>query len=254
LLTFLRFFLGSIIITPFLVKEGKMTKPSVRVVLLSFIMVLNTIAYSFGIRLTTATIGQILFSAIPILTALASFLFIKERIGLRKIIGVSIGFLGTVFIILLPVIGKHTAFNGNLLGNMLVFISAICLAWYSVLSKKFHTHYSPLYLTALFIYLTALTNGLLAIPELLANYNFLNTIPFLGWIGVLYVGTFGILFFLLYQYAVKHGSPIIASTSNYLSPVVAFVVASILLGERLTGGFIAGALLALLGVYIVTVG
>ncbi len=207
-----------------------------------------------GVLCSTATIGQILFSAVPILTALASFLFIKERIGLRKIIGVSIGFLGTVFIILLPVIGKHTAFNGNLLGNMLVFISAICLAWYSVLSKKFHTHYSPLYLTALFIYLTALTNGLLAIPELLANYNFLNTIPFLGWIGVLYVGTFGILFFLLYQYAVKHGSPIIASTLNYLSPVVAFVVASILLGERLTGGFIAGALLALLGVYIVTVG
>jgi len=46
----------------------------------------------------------------------------------------------------------------------------------------------------------------------------------------------------------------IASTTNYLSPIVAFLVAFILLGERLTPGFIIGAFFALLGVYTITIG
>jgi len=253
-LAFFRFFLGSLFITPFLYRERKiLIKPSGFVLFLTLLMVINPIVYTFGVGLTTVTISQTLFSAVPLLTAFFSFLFLKEIIHKQKFIGIIIGFIGTLIIIVLPVFGK-SAFSGNFTGNVLVTISAFCLAIYSVQTKKIHQQYSPLYLTALFIYATAFIAGILSIPQFISHPALLIHTPLLGWIGTLYIGTFGILFFLLYQYAIKYGSPIIASTTNYLSPAVAFLSSSIFLGERLTLGFLIGVMFTLAGVYMVTIG
>lgn len=251
--TFFRFLLGSFVITPFfLIDKTRRNKPTLQVILLSLIMVINTTAFAFGIHLTTATVGQTLFAGVPILTALISYMFLKHVIGIKKTIGVSIGFIGTLLIIVLPVLQKHVAFSGNLTGNLLIFTSSVCLAVYSILSKQFHQKYSPTYLTAVFIYMTALANGVLAIPELFSHYQWISHTSISNWIGLVYSGSFGVLFFLLYQAAVKHGSALMASTINYLSPITAFIFAFLLLGEKVTGGFILGAILVLIGVFFVT--
>ncbi len=250
--TFLRFFIGSIVITPLLLKEGKIIKPTFFVILISFLMVINPSIYTFGIHLTSVTIGQTLFSATPIATALFAFLIYKQTFTLRKTIGIFLGFIGAIIIILLPVIESHSAFSGNFLGNLFICVSVVSLALYSVLTKKLQDTFSPIYLTALFIYSTAIVNFFLAIPEIIQKPAFLTSISVSGWLGLIYAGSFGIFFFLFYQYAIKHGSAVIASTSNYLSPVVAFLVAFFLLSERLTTGFVIGAIFALVGVYLTT--
>ncbi len=251
--TFFRFLLGSFVITIVLYKEKvAIPKPTFAVTLLTMIQVINPIIYTYGVRLTTATISQTLFSATPILTAIIAYFIIQDRLPFQKIIGIAIGFIGTLIIVFLPIIGTHSAFNGNLLGNIYVSVAVVCLAVYSVLSKQFQKTYSPLWLTAYFIYITTCVSGILAIPEFVKNHAFWTSTTLLGWSGVMYAGCIGILFFLFYQYAIKYGSPTIASVSNYLSPVVAFFVASLLLGEKLTIGFVIGALLALFGVFLVT--
>lgn len=251
--TFLRFLIGSICVTPFLLKEGKTKKPTLAVLFLSLMMVLNPSFYTFGIRLTTVTVSQTLFASVPILTVFLAYFIIREEIPLRKAVGVAIGFIGTIIIILLPVVNKYSAFSGNFIGNLFVSVSVTCLAFYSVLTKKLQDRYTPIYLTSLFIYLTAILNGFLALPEILSKPNFLTNIHLVGWLGLLYAGSFGVSFFLLYQYAIKHGSPVIASTSGYLSPIFAFIFAFFLLGEQLTSGFIIGSAFALVGVYLVTI-
>ncbi len=251
--TFIRFLVASIVITPFLLREKNgLRRPSVGVIFLSLIQVVNVIAYSFGLHLTTATTAQMLFSSTPVLTALVLFLLFRERLGRNKLLGVGVGFVGTVLIILLPALERHSAFRGSIIGNLLVFIAVICLAVYSVLSKRFHHLYSPLYLTAMFIYLATMVTALLAIPELLAHPAWWRATMAVAWLGVVCAGVLAAFFFVLYQYAVKHGSAVIASMTQYLAPVVTFIIASFLLGERVTVGFVVGALLALTGVYLAT--
>lgn len=250
---FFRFFLGSLVISVFLYKERKsFVKPTLIVTLLTLIQVVNPIIYTYGVRLTTATISQIVFSTVPIMTAILTFFLFKDKLPLQKIIGIVIGFIGAMIIIFLPVLEAHSVFSGNLLGNFFIVISAICLTVYSIFSKRFHKVYSPLYLTAYFIYITAFISGLLAIPELIKYPSFWYETPLMGWIGVLYAGIIGVLFFLFYQYAVKYGTPTIASVTNYVSPVITFLFAAVLLGERLTFGFMVGALFAFVGVFLVS--
>ena len=254
--TFVRFLIASIVITPFLLWEFKQNKnfrkPSSSVIWLSAIQVVNVTAYAFGISLTTATSAQMLFSATPVLTALALYWLTHERLGKSKLLGVGIGFIGAVLIILLPGLETKAVFNGSIAGNLLVFISVNCLAIYAVLSKKFHHLYSPLYLTSLFIYMTTIVTAVLSVSELSAHPAWWELTLVMTWVGVTMAGVLGALFFVLYQYAIKLGSPVIASLTQYLAPIVTFVIASFLLGERVTGGFILGASLALVGVYLAT--
>ncbi len=254
--TFIRFLIASIAITPFLLIELRQKqnfhRPSKKVIWLSLIQVVNTIAYSFGVHLTTATSAQMLFSAAPVLTTLALFWLLRERLGKNKILGVGIGFVGTILIILLPALESSAAFNGNVAGNLLVFVAVICLAVYSVLSKQFHHMYSPLYLTSLFIYMATIATAFLAVPDFITHPGWWQSTVAMAWFGVALTGALGATFFLLYQYAVKHGSAVIASLTQYLAPIVTFTIASLLLSEQLTVGFVVGAVLALMGVYLAT--
>ena len=68
-----------------------------------------------------------------------------------------------------------------------------------------------------------------------------------------YVGIFGgAVYYLLYQYAIKHGTPLIASMTMYLQPTATFLWAFFLLSERLTIGIVIGGLLAIGGAWMVT--
>ena len=59
-------------------------------------------------------------------------------------------------------------------------------------------------------------------------------------------------YYLLYQYAIKHGGSVFASMVFYLLAIFAFFFAFLLLGEGLTIGLVAGGILVLLGIYLTT--
>jgi len=58
------------------------------------------------------------------------------------------------------------------------------------------------------------------------------------------------VWYLLYQYIIKHSSPLTASTILYLQPAATFIWAFLLLGEQVTRGFLIGTALAFLGIYL----
>lgn len=59
-------------------------------------------------------------------------------------------------------------------------------------------------------------------------------------------------FAFLRFYVIKLGGSVFASMGFYLTPVFAFLAAFVLLGEKLTSGFLFGGTLALLGIYLTT--
>jgi len=236
--TFLRFFIAFLCIFPsFLKEKPKLDRNTVSIVVFSLFAVANVTLFAFGIRLTSALIGQMLYASVPIIVAIFSFFFLKDKSSTRKIVGVFLGFAGTVLIIFLPVISKSSIFQGSLLGNLLIITAVVCYSIYTTLSKPMQKKYSPTYLTTMF-FLTASVIGLgLGLSEIENIKNLITILTFNSILSVLYVSFLGsFVYYLLYQYAIKHSSPLIASMLFYVQPVATFVWASALLGEKLTVG------------------
>ncbi len=250
---FLRFAIAFLFFTPLLIRKKIQFHKNIRgVIFLSLLLTSNIMLFNFGVQRTTATIGQMLYTVTPIITAVLSYLLLDEKFNPKKILGIIVGFMGTLIIIILPLIETTSSFKGDLVGNLLIFIGVICTAIYAVFSKKFQKNYSPTDLTFYFVSVTLVTQLFLASTELSTYQVWLSNVSKEALFGLVYVGVLGTAgFYLLYQFIIKRSTPLIASSSLYLQPIAAFVWAAILLKEGLTFGFIIGAILTFLGVLLI---
>lgn len=249
---FIRFLIAGFIISPFLFKKNFLSALR-KLFLFSMLGSLNIIFFILGIKTTTATIGTLLYTGVPLLTALFLFVLFKERLNKRKIAGIAIGFLGVSLVALLPVIEKGTNFSGDLLGNTLIGIGVISWSLYIAYSKKKLQSFSPFIVTASFIWVTCCILFPLFIVDLVLHPNWWKNITASGILSLSYITIVStIIIYLFNQYAIKHGGSILASMQFYLLPIFAYLAAFFLLGEQLTLGVIVGGLLALLGVYVTT--
>ena len=249
--TLIRFFLSLIFIVFVTQKMPKINKKTLPVICLSLLSTLNIVLFAFGIKMTTATVAQALYAAVPVITALLTAKLLKEKLTTSKVAGIILSLVGFAIIILLPILGKSDVFQGNLVGNLLIFIGVISYSFYTTLSKRYQKEYSPTQLTAFFFLTTTLAQLILVPFEIYGKHNWISlvniqTIVALGYIIVLAT----ILSYWLYQYIIKIGGSIMASMSLYISPVATFAWSAILLGEKLTVGLLIGGLLALVGVWI----
>ncbi len=86
---------------------------------------------------------------------------------------------------------------------------------------------------------------------------FQPTVPILsisikGWAVILYLVVFGsIISFVAFIYSMKKLPPAIASLYAYINPLVAMVVAALVVDEKLTINILWGAIVTLIGVYLV---
>lgn len=207
----------------------------------------NIFIFVFGVKLTTASVAQMIYTFAPLLAGILSYFMLGEKIGTKKIIGVVLGFLGTLFIILLPVITGDSHIGGAFVGNLLVLCAVISHSIYTVLSKTKQKEFSPIEITASSaVFITLLS--LLLIP---ASGGRLALPPAHSLFPILYTSVAGTaIFFLVYQYIIKISSPLVASTVLYLQSVFTFIWAILLLDEKITMGLIAGMVLVFVGVYI----
>ncbi len=70
---------------------------------------------------------------------------------------------------------------------------------------------------------------------------------------ILHLGTLvTVATFTLHQWAIKYTSATTASLSTYIGPIFAVTANSILLGEKITPGFVAGAAIVFAGILIIS--
>lgn len=252
--TLLRFGLASLFFIPLLKKEQKITlKSFFEIAIVCILSTANIILFSFGIKLTTASAGQTLYAGVPIIVAVLSYLVLREKINKNKSIGIFLGFIGTMIIIFLPMIGKSNLVTGGLAGNLLIFIGAISYSFYNVYSKKIQKKYSPIQITFVFSLLTVL---IVLVPSTIevtkGNYWWIK-LPGQIILAVLYVSILGTsIYYLMSQYAIKYGSPVVASMILYLQPIMTIFWAAILLGEKITSGFVIATIMIFIGAYLTT--
>lgn len=255
--TFVRFFVSFLIILPLFLYRAKprLNKISAKLFYLSLLQTVNIFLFAYGIKLTMASVGQIIYSFTPILVSLMSFYSLREKISFKKIIGVVLGFIGVNLIVAIPFFINKSSSNASnaFLGNLLIFVGCISYSYYMVLSKKLLKTYSPIWLTVTFIFTTALLS-LIFIPLELSSLKPLAFYldPTILWpvFYVVIVGT--VMAYLLQQYAIDRGTPLIASLMQYFFPASTLIWSYFILGEKLDVFLGAGLILILTGAWLVT--
>lgn len=194
-----------------------------------------------------ATTLSLLMSTAPITTILFGF-FIGEKPGLRGAAGVLLGMAGAGLIILsMSRVGRELAEPPwPYYGELMVLLAGSCWAAYTVLGKEPSRRVgglvsTTLAVTAANIYFAA------GIPTLAAA----GLPPWPGMLAMLYVGivpTAG--GFALWYYALRQMDAGRLAILQYLNPAMAFLMALVLLEERLTWGAIVGLALVVVSVQI----
>ncbi len=99
----------------------------------------------YGVSLTSAVSAGVIMASIPAMIACLSFVFLRERIGVRVWGGVACAALGIGLFSLskAKLLGQDTltpvadlASNASWLGDLLVFGAVVCEASYAVIGKK----------------------------------------------------------------------------------------------------------------------
>lgn len=253
-IAFYRFGLAALIIIPwFLYNRPKHMGHVLRDVLpIAILSTANISLFFVALNKTTANAASIIYAATPILTAMLSPFLINERITKQKFMGIILGLIGVLFILVLPALNKTDVLVGDVSGNILVFIAACSWALYTIGSRYLiiQKHYEPITISAISISLTAFVTFILSlatstihIPRMVSHPQTLLLVSHLALFA-----TIGM--YLLYQYAIKHLSATTASLSNYIGPIFGFTINAIVLGERMTLGFIFGSFIVLIGVFL----
>ncbi|MCL4354750.1 DMT family transporter [Patescibacteria group bacterium] len=254
-LSFIRFTLAFLFMLPFLLKEKNGgVKHVLRLSLpISLLSSTNVLLFAYGIARTSADFASIIYTIVPLLVAILSYFILKERFTLHKILGILIGFTGIIFIIILPIIQKGANSSGDFLGNLLIFIASISWAGYAIGSRYLSSkNVSALSLASTSFFSAAVLSFMLTIftakKDFVSPLFNLNTALLILLLSCVTT----VASFMLYQWAIKHSSATTASLNQYLQPVFTFTFAAIVLGEKLTGEFLIGAILVFAGVFIAT--
>ncbi len=233
------------------VKQQKIhLKDFPRIVVAAFFGVaFNQLTFFKGLIYTSPISASVIMVTAPIIVLILSAILLKERIFLRKIIGVLIGLTGATVLILY---GKSIgdAPNANW-GNFLVFVNASSYGVYLILVKPIAAKYSPLTFIK-WIY----TFGLLYVlpfgfSELsVVNWSTMPTVIYFE-IGYLIVFT-TFLAYLINLSAIRILKPTTLSVFIYLQPFFASIIAIGLGKDSLNEIKVISALLIFIGVFLVT--
>ena len=185
-----------------------------------------------------STIGAVI-QAVPILVSAAAALFLRETVGLRRVLAIFIGFLGTLLII------QPSAASFNI-ATILVLIAAVGMALRDIATKLVRESYSSLLLSFfscfLFIFsgsVLLVINGVPSVPD------FSN---FIALAAMIVTGCMG--FFFMTE-AVRLGEMSVVSPFRYTRLLFSLLAGILILGEQVNTFMLIGSSLTILsGLYI----
>ena len=209
----------------------------------------NTFAY-LGLQHTTATNGVLLGSTAPVLIVAFSFLLLGTKVGVRQLAGIFLSLFGVALIATEGRPQEIATLELNR-GDLWILLAAVDWALYSVCLRWRPAQVAPeVFLTAL-IALGLLPLAPLYAWELAGGTGFALNTTSLAAIG--YVAIFpSVVAYLFWDRAVNELGP--NKTGHYLHLMPAFgaLLAVLLLGERLHGFHLAGAILIAVGIVLAT--
>lgn len=244
---FIRFGLSSLCLVPFIMmqKREKLKMRDLPVILFlgfSLVLLFNAL-YFVALYYASATSVALIGATNPILTMLASAIMFRHIPNKYQLFAFLLSFIGVSLVITHGKMG-FAVITGSI-GELLALTAVISHIMYTMALKKISAHYSPLFLT----FATGISGMLFVLP-FIANKEFVKVTIYLTntqWGLLAFIGLFGTaLAIYLYSIAVKHIGPARTSLISWSAmPVFVFILAYLLLGEKISLWQIVGGILVM---------
>lgn len=210
----------------------------------------NQTLFTVGLGLTSPVNAAIMTTMMPIATMILSFLFLREPVTWKKVVGILLGATGAILLVMFSAKGG-SARAGNPVGDLLVVTAQFCFASYLTAFKKLIHRYGGITCMK-WMFLSSLLFVVPFTAQSFASFDWSgHDADF--WGGVAYV-VFGSTFlaYLGLMFAQRLLRPTVVSIYNYVQPVVACLV-SVWVGLAIFGAVQALAVcMVFVGVWLVT--
>jgi drug/metabolite transporter (DMT)-like permease len=214
-------------------------------------MCVNMLAFFRGLELSTPINSGIIITLSPVLVLILSYFFLKEKVTVKKIIGILIGFSGAVFLILNS---SKTGINApNIpLGNSFFLLNASAYAGYLIVIKPLTRKYN-IFTLMKWLFLIGLVLSTPITFNQFVEVNWTELPWFAIWrMAYVVIGT-TFLTYLFNIYALKTLSPTTVGSFIYLQPIITIGFALITGNDVLDTTKMFSCLLVFIGIYLVSI-
>jgi drug/metabolite transporter (DMT)-like permease len=199
----------------------------------------ESLAYFLALKMASAGLVALLLYIYPALVTALSAIFLKEHLTRVKIVALFLALSGTALTL-------RISGGGSLMGILLGIAAAVDYAIYILLGSRIVHRSGPMGSTTVIITSTAgVYAGIVAIHGV--TYPATST----GWIAIIAIALIStVLAFVTFFAGLKRIGPTSTSTLSTFEPIVAVVLAAIVLGETISPIQILGGILILAAVVL----
>ena len=253
-LTIMRFLIVCITLSIVLLLQSKRfsklhKKDIIPIFLLGFFGVM---VYHFGLnygeQLVSPSAASLIIATIPVFIIIMATIFLKEKIGLKKLSGIILALFGVLIISAWGT--KEAAIEIKYIyAALAVLVAAIMGAIYTTAGKKLLERYNGLSLTTYAILLGSI--GLIPFVSK-SLFDEVATMSIDTWIAIIFLGLFStVIGYIIWYVALEMKTASEISVYLYAIPIVSTIASYFWLGYQITEFFIFGGILVILGLIIV---
>ncbi len=253
-LTIMRFVVVCIILLVFIPLQSKrlstlQKKDIMPIFLLGFFGVIGYhLGLNYGEQFVSAGAASLIIATIPVFVVIMSIIYLKEKITIKKGIGILLSLSGVIIISLYGTAGAKIEID-YIYGAIGVLFAALMGAFYTIAGKKMLKRYTGLSLTVYAMLLGSI--GLIPFVNKDLPSQVLNLSP-TSWGALIFLGIFStITAYTLWYIALETKDASEISSYLYGIPVVSTIISYFLIDERITLFFIFGGILVITGLYLV---
>jgi drug/metabolite transporter (DMT)-like permease len=208
------------------------------------------VAYARALTFTSAARGALSIATLPVLTMLVAAALRKERLTLRKSLGVVIA-LGGVSMALAT--DLSSAPLGAWRGDAMMIAAMLSMSLYTIYSRPLMARSSALGYACAGMAAGAVLNGAVALSS--GGWAALHTMGRSQWAAGLFLGVVpGAIGFFLWVFAVQRTTPTRVAATITVSPISAGALAALLVSEPFGIGLMLGAIAVAAGIWIASTG
>ncbi|HXM78524.1 MAG TPA: DMT family transporter [Thermoanaerobaculia bacterium] len=210
----------------------------------------NQVLFILGLSMTTAIHTTILTATIPVFTLVAAVLLGRESMAARAVVGVA---LATAGVLVLLDLSRLDFASGQLRGDLLILANSLSYSFYLVLSRPVLARYSARTVVSRIFLYGAGPILLVAAPALLRFSP--AAVPAVSWGGLAAIVVLSsVLPYLWNSWALARTEASKVAFYVFLQPLLASVLAVLVLGEKFAPRTLAAAALIFAGLAVAVAG
>jgi drug/metabolite transporter (DMT)-like permease len=213
---------------------------------IGFVGYFISIAAQFiGTKLASAHMGSLITTLSPVFLSVFAIVLLKEKMTFRQVIALILALIGVV-----AIVGLAGNESQNIWGILFLLLAGISFGYYSAISRKASTYYSPVQLTTIGIWIATV----FTFPTTFFETSQWQLSDLFGWSIVLSCLYLGIIATALAFFSWNQGLQLTPSHEAgvffFLQPAVGSFFGWLFLHEHLSVSFFIGSLFILVGVYL----